>query len=330
MPRMLPMRLILGAATIAGIALIIALVALEGIPLVAQVLASARWGILAVALLHLSTTLLCAGAWRVLMSTIWRGQLSSLFLFRWIREGINSLLPVAQVGVIFVQARLLIWRGVAGDLAAASVVVDLTLEVATLFLFALLGFGVLAAGEEAQRATALAFGVALGLPAVLGFFAVQRLGVVRWLARLSERLARREGWASPAALLALDHAIHALYRNRGRLAAAASFHFLAWLLSAVEIAVLLRFMGQPVGARAAVIVASLGYAVRGAGFLVPGALGIQEGGFMFLATLVGIPAPVGLALSLARRVREILLGVPALLAWQMIEGRRLWSARRYR
>ncbi len=43
-------------------------------------------------------------------------------------------------------------------------------------------------------------------------------------------------------------------------------------------------------------------------------------------TLVGIPAPVGLALSLARRVRELLLGVPARLAWQLIEGRRLWTA----
>jgi putative membrane protein len=322
------MRLILGAATLAGIALIIALIALEGIPLVAQVLVSARWGILVVAMLHLSTTLLCAGAWGVLMSGTWRDRLLSLFLFRWIREGINSLLPVAQVGGVVMQARLLTLRGVAGDLAGASVVVDLTLEVAALFMFALLGVGLLTAGAEAQSATALGFGVALGFPAILGFFAVQRLGVVRWLARLSERLARREGWASPAALLALDHAIHALYRNRGRLAAAASLHFVAWLLSAVEIGVLLRFMGQPVGARAAVIVASLGYAVRGAGFLVPGALGIQEGGFMFLATLVGIPAPVGLALSLARRVRELLLGVPALLLWQMIEGRRLWSARR--
>ena len=76
------------------------------------------------------------------------------------------------------------------------------------------------------------------------------------------------------------------------------------------------------------VVASLGYAVRSTGFLVPGALGIQEGGFMFLATLVGVPAHLGLALSLARRIREILLGVPALLAWQLLEGRRLFRAAR--
>lgn len=56
------------------------------------------------------------------------------------------------------------------------------------------------------------------------------------------------------------------------------------------------------------------------GFLVPGALGIQEGGYMMLAALVGIPAHLGLTLSLARRVREMMLSVPALLAWQVSRG----------
>jgi len=47
-----------------------------------------------------------------------------------------------------------------------------------------------------------------------------------------------------------------------------------------------------------------------------------------LAALVGIPAQLGLALSLARRVREMMLGIPALLAWQFFEGQRLWKAAR--
>jgi len=320
------MRLTLGAALVIGLLLVIALVVVEGFPTVMQILAMARWGIIAVTLLHLSTVLLCAGAWGILLLPTWRGPLSALFLFRWVREGVNSLLPVAQVGGIFVQARLLTLRGVTSDLAGASSVVDLTLEVTTLFLFSLLGLGLLTAGRPEQPSAPLVLGVALGFPALLGFFATQRLGLVRPLARLSERLAQRAGWRSPDSLLALDNAIQALYRNRRRLAAAAALHFTAWLLSAVEIGVLLRFMHQPAGVRDAIMVASLGYAVRAAGFLVPGALGIQEGGFMLLATLVGMPAPIGLALSLARRVRELLLGVPALLAWQLIEGRRFWTA----
>lgn len=322
------MRFTFGAAALAGMLAAIALVAVEGFPTVARVLASARWGILAAALSHLATVLFCAGAWGALMPPASRRPLAFLFLFRWIREGVNGLLPAAQVGGVFVQARLLTLRGMAGDLAGASAVVDLTLEVTGLFMFALLGLGLLTAGRQAPSAVPLALGVALGFPAILGLFAAQRLGLVGLLARLAEQLLRRSGRPLPGSLATVDEAVQALYRDRRRLAAAAALHFAAWLLGAVEIWVLLWFMGQPVGARGAVIVASLGYAVRGAGFLVPGALGVQEGGFMLLATLVGIPAPVGLALSLARRAVELLLGVPALLAWHLIEGRSLWRAAR--
>jgi putative membrane protein len=234
------------------------------------------------------------------------------------------MLPVAQVGGVVVQARLLSFRGVSGDLAVASVVVDMTLEVTTLFLFALVGLGLFAAGGPAESAAWLAVGLMIGCPVVVGLIAAQRFGLIGLLAGLTDRLARRSGWSSP--LRAVDEAIQALYRDRRRIAAGAALHFSAWFLSAMEIFVLLRFMGQPIVPRDAVIVASLGYAVCAAGFLVPGALGIQEGGFMLLATLVGIPAQLGLALSLARRVREVMLGVPALLVWQCVEGRRLWKA----
>jgi len=36
---------------------------------------------------------------------------------------------------------------------------------------------------------------------------------------------------------------------------------------------------------------------------------------------------VALALSLLKRGRDLLIGIPALLFWQFIEGRRFWKAR---
>jgi putative membrane protein len=319
------MRLTFGIAALAGMLLAIALVALEGFAVITQVLASAFWGILAVALFHLSSVLLCALAWAAVMPATWRHPLPLLFVIRWIREGVNSLLPVAQVGGVFVQARLLTFRGVSGDRAGASTVVDLTMEVTTLLLFALVGLGLLATNTQARAAAPLALGVAIGCPVIIGFVAAQRFGLIRLLARLSERLARRSGWQSSRTLLALDDAIRTLYGNRRRLASCAALHFASWFLSAAEIWLLLRFMAEPAGPREAVIIASLGYAVRATGFLVPGALGVQEGGFMLLGTLVGVPPHLGLALSLAPRFREVLLGLPALAAWQLLEGRRLWG-----
>lgn len=63
--------------------------------------------------------------------------------------------------------------------------------------------------------------------------------------------------------------------------------------------------------------------MRSAAFAVPGGLGVQEGGFVVVSLLIGVPPEVSLALSLAKRVRELLVGVPALLAWQVAEGRLL-------
>ncbi|HXG79710.1 MAG TPA: hypothetical protein VNJ31_10280, partial [Methyloceanibacter sp.] len=59
-------------------------------------------------------------------------------------------------------------------------------------------------------------------------------------------------------------------------------------------------------------------------FLVPAGLGIQEGGFLLVGTVLSLPADVALALALTRRVREFVFGIPGLLAWQWFEIRSQW------
>ena len=73
---------------------------------------------------------------------------------------------------------------------------------------------------------------------------------------------------------------------------------------------------------------ALGQAIRGIAFAIPGALGVQEGGYVLLGALIGLPAPAALALSLMKRSRELLQGVPGLVYWQILEGR--WLRRRLR
>jgi hypothetical protein len=57
----------------------------------------------------------------------------------------------------------------------------------------------------------------------------------------------------------------------------------------------------------------VGSAIRGAGFAIPGALGVQEGGYLLLAPFAGLSPNAGVALSLAKRSRELLLGIPGLM-----------------
>ena len=77
----------------------------------------------------------------------------------------------------------------------------------------------------------------------------------------------------------------------------------------------------------ALILQSMVLTVRSAAFAVPGGLGVQEGGYLFVGNLLGIPGDAAFALSLIARVRELALGIPALILWQVIEARRLLRTR---
>ena len=77
----------------------------------------------------------------------------------------------------------------------------------------------------------------------------------------------------------------------------------------------------------ALILQSIVLTIRSAAFAVPGGLGVQEGGYLFVGNLLGIPGDAAFALSLIARVRELALGIPGLISWQVIEARRLWRGR---
>jgi uncharacterized membrane protein YbhN (UPF0104 family) len=54
---------------------------------------------------------------------------------------------------------------------------------------------------------------------------------------------------------------------------------------------------------------------------VPGALGVQEGGYIVICGLYGLSPELAIALSLVKRLREIAVGLPALVVWRWFEAR---------
>jgi putative membrane protein len=135
---------------------------------------------------------------------------------------------------------------------------------------------------------------------------------------LGEKLA---GWVGDPRQL--DRAIKALYRRRARIVQCFIWQIVGWVSGSVEIWLVLYFFGQPVSPGTALAIEALAQAVASAGFVVPGALGIQEGGFLLFGEAFGLTADTALALALARRVRDLLLFAPAVLIWQFGEGKRL-------
>jgi putative membrane protein len=309
---------------IAGGLILCLLVAYYGFAPIMAAMLAVGWGLVGVAVLHLVPLTCSALGWRALLEPNWRAPIHVYLRTRWIREAIDGLLPVGQIGGEFIGAHILTKHGARANLAVASCIVDLTMEVITQFFFGLLGLGLLI-GHHGYDGTVywLAVGLSVAAPALAGFVLAQRWGIFRLVERGLETLAGWLGVQSLGAMAGLHDAVTALHRNRLGLAVSFFWHFLSWIVGASEIWLALLLLGHPVGVGEALILESLGQAVRSAAFVVPGALGVQEGGYIVLGGLLGLSPELALSLSLVKRVRELLLGLPGLVAWQIGEGRLL-------
>jgi putative membrane protein len=150
---------------------------------------------------------------------------------------------------------------------------------------------------------------------VLGFYVVQRRGLFTGLTRGLERVLGGARFTTSAT--AVDEAVRALYARRSGTAAATAWHLLSWIVGGAEVWLILHFLGHPVDLTTALLLESLGHAVRSAAFAVPGALGVQEAGYLALGRIVDLGPDTSLALSLAQRVRDLILGLPGLVVWWM-------------
>ena len=321
------MNLALLAIGVGG-AVVIGMVAWFGALSIGMEVLAAGWIIPLTTALLVFQLYLSAVAWRISMDVAIPG-LSRFLRIRWIREAVNSMLPVAQLGGNLVGIRLLTQRRVGGVRAAAGTVLDLTIEALTQFLFTLAGFVVLAVIDSDRSWAPWLGGVVLtGALGVGGFILAQRIGLMRLVEVLADKLAGMFPAFAFGGAAGLHDELLQLQRNPRALLKASSLHLLAWILGTIEVWLALTAMGQQPGIAEAFVIESLGMAARSAGFAVPGALGVQEGGLIVVCGLFGINPDTAIALSMLKRLREMVIGIPGLVAWQWSEGKRIVRKKR--
>jgi putative membrane protein len=302
-----------------GVLLFIGVLVSQGLPAVVATLALAGWGLLLVALFHLVPLVLDAAAIRVLFDGgAARDSMRDAVLARWAGESANSLMPAGQIGGPVLMARHLAHRGLPMQEAAAAITVSTTLQTFAQIAFALLGVALL--GMQASHISQLALRTSSLIASALlalqvgGFYWMQRRGFFSKLMRTATRFAGKRDWSQwMSQAEAIDVAVQLTYGRSGPVAASFLLSLIGWLVGTGEVYLILQLIHHPVGCIDALLLESLGQAIRGAAFAIPGALGVQECGYLLLAPLAGLPPDAALALSLAKRTRELLLGVPGLL-----------------
>ncbi len=227
-------------------------------------------------------------------------------------------MPAGQIGGPVFMVRHLIQRGIRSQDAVAAITVSTTFQTLAQLVFALIGALMLAAhatrmpDHSLQMPLLMGAGM-LGLMLVL-FYLLQRRGLFARLMRLTAHLSGRRDWSKLVSHAeAIDQAVQNTHARSNRIAATFLLSLTGWLVGTGEVYWMLGFLGQPVSWGDALVVESLGQAIRGAAFAIPGSLGVQEGGYLLIAPLVGLPPDVALALSLAKRAREIFWALPGVL-----------------
>jgi putative membrane protein len=282
-------------------------------------------GFLAIVAYHLAGIALLGLCWYLLAPGA--APLGAFVWGRLVRDAGSEVLPLSQLGGYVMGARAATLLGLSGAAAAATTVVDVTLEALGQLGYAAIGLAVLARLKPGDPLIFwLGVGLAAGLIVVLVFVLVQRHGF-SMVERVFLRIAKRSVADGSTRLGAIRDELHAIYRRPGRLCLALFAHLVAWIASSVEAWIALRLMGADPGFAAVLALESLLSAIRSVAFAVPNAVGVQEGAYLLLGASLGLPPQVALALSILKRARDLAIGVPALLAWQFVESRRLLRAR---
>jgi putative membrane protein len=310
---------------LAGLAVLMLLVLSYGAGAIwhsAALLGLPRFGVIVA--VHLVLIAFMGSAWWLLTPEHAWAKLKLFWWGRLIRDSASEALPLSQIGGYVLGARALAVTGVPGAFAAASTVVDVTVELVAQLGYTMLGLLLL---ERLRPGTGFAGPVLIGLVAMsaaAGLFAAVQARGAGFVERIGARLAREFLGRRIGEAGAVQAGIHDIHRRPAMLALAATVHFTTWLLAGVETWLTLNFMGLPVPLLAAITIDSLVYGMRSVAFMVPNAIGVQEGALVLLGGLFGVPPDAALALSLIKRARDLVIGVPALLAWQLIEGRNAW------
>jgi putative membrane protein len=320
------MRILTYFGAVAGVGLLLTLAVRTDFQALSSLWLAAGWPLLWLVPYRGLYFLLFALAWRPLLKSYDNaGRLGIGYLW-WVcalREAIDRLLPVASVGGAVVGVRLLAWRGLARIQVSASVVVEVILTLAASYLFAALSVMLLltlnaGTSEQSQILTALA----MSLPVPIACFVLLRYG--SWFGRLESLLGAMVGFvASDKRGAMLDLELRATLSRTGVLLEAGLLQFAGMVSAAFEFWLVLRLFGHPVDVVTAFVLEGATQAVRHLAFFIPGGLGAQEAGIVLLGRLFGIDAELALAVSLAKRLREVLCGLPALIVWQWQEVRRL-------
>lgn len=271
------------------------------------------WGFLAILLLYLAAFAIDAVTFHMALVEIplTLGWFLRIFNIRLVGELFNAILPAGGMGGEPVKALILKRRFDIGLKAGtASLVLGKTVNMIALVLFLGVGFALMLQSDKMPvfYKTVGGMGLAVFALSILAFFLIQR---GRLASKLSIWISKLPGGQRIAHRIELIHdfdnmLVRFYSKHRLRFVMAILLAFINWLLGIAEVWVISWLLGHPVSLVDAWIIEAAIQLVRTAAFIMPAALGVQEGTFLLFYAAITGSAELGLAVALVRRARELI------------------------
>ncbi len=323
------MKLLSYFGLVLGLIIMTALLLWQGISEIIDVLLSSGLALLWLPVVWSPCLIAAAISWQLLFPHHAIPKFKHVLSALWMGRAINTLLPVASIGGEIAKARLLLLWGYDGREASASVMVDKTVQALALVPWGFMGaFALIYLSTESNIAYGAMIGITVLALGIMGFILVQRKGMFGFFAKMVDKLFSPDsGDALNNHASETDRIVKELYQNKSRVVLAILWRTLGLILQTSEVWLACYLLGHPISIVEAIMLKSLSSTLSDIAFFIPNAYGIQEAGYVALGVLIGLPAETALAVSLATRVRELVVDLPGLFFWQHIEGKYLLEKR---
>ena len=244
-------------------------------------------------------------------------------------EVVNMTTPTAYVGGEPLKAYLLKKHNVPMVEGLASVIIAKTTMTIAEVLFILLGIALAfwtvgADSSSGQTVAAALLSVGLLLFGTAAFVFVQRRGLFTWILEFLRKIGLKIAYleAREEKLRSLDRTILDFYRHkRPAFYSSIGLFFLGWMAEALEVYVIIYYLGGPAMALSAISIGALAVLIKGGTFFIPGSLGAQDGGNVLLLSAFGYSDVTGITFALLRRFRELVWIGLGLLCLALVGGR---------
>ena len=269
-------------------------------------------------LIHIPTLFFDAMAWKVFIknenfSILWS------FIITWVSQASGKFFPTGTVTGEFIRIYLGTKKGLSFHESSSTVFADLVIATFSLFLIASLSFLNVLSNNVIFFQNDNSFYIVISLLILLSgcvffyFFIKRRL--LKFFLNLKNPLNFKLKRNNIKLLLKIDYSLFKISSNKLNIFRATITRLLGWISGALEIYVFLMIINVEVSFVDVILIEAFTGLIRSVVFFIPAGLGVQELAFVIIGSHVGLSDSVSFSMAIGRRIREIGVGLPAILTW---------------